>query len=185
LRGLRDKVGISYGLLGLAGVAAFRRQPARAARLWGAAEDLREATGVSLSPFERIHYNYEGYSANARSRLDEVAWATAWTEGRDMTPEEALEYALEQPTTPEPVAPPAKVETNYPAGLSTREVEVLRLVAAGRTSIQIAEKLCISARTVNAHLNSIYGKIGLSSRSPATRGSRSAATRFAVEHNLV
>ncbi len=184
LRGLRDKVGISYGLLGLAGVAALRRQPARAARLWGAAEALREATGVSLSPFERIQFNYEGYSANSRSWLDEVAWATAWAEGRDMTPEEALEYALEQPTTPEPVAP-AKVETNYPAGLSVREVEVLRLVAAGRTSVQIAEKLCISARTVNAHLNSIYGKIGLSSRSAATRGSRSAATRFAVEHNLV
>jgi non-specific serine/threonine protein kinase len=184
LQGFRDKVGVSYGLLGLAGVAALRRQPARAAKLWGAAEALRETTGLPLSPFERVHYNYEGHLADARSRLDEATWAAAWAEGRDMTPEEVLEYALEQPTALEPAAP-AKVQTDYPAGLSAREVEVLRLVATGRTSAQIASKLSISARTVNAHLNSIYGKLGFSSRSAPTRSSRSAATRFAVEHNLV
>jgi predicted ATPase/DNA-binding CsgD family transcriptional regulator len=184
MEGLGDKVGISYGLLGSAGVAALRRQPARAARLWGAAEALREVIGLHLSPFERLHYNYDGHLADARSRLEEVAWADAWAEGRDMTPEEAVEYALEQPTPPEPTTP-EQIQTDYPAGLSAREVEVLRLVATGRTSAQIAEELCISTRTVNAHLNSIYGKLGFNSGSTATRGSRSAATRFAVEHNLV
>jgi DNA-binding CsgD family transcriptional regulator len=185
LQGLRDKVGISYALLGMAGVATLRRQPARAARLWGAAEALREAIGLQLSPFDRVHYNYEGHSADARSQLDEEAWAAAWAEGRDMTPNEALEYALEQPTALEPAAAVVEVQANYPAGLSAREVEVLRLVAAGRTSAQIAETLSISARTVNAHLNSIYGKLGFNSGGAATRSARSAATRFAVEHNLV
>ena len=65
----------------------------------------------------------------------------------------------------------------YPAGLTTREVEVLRLVAAGLTDAQVAEHLVISVRTVNKHLTSIYNKLGVSSRA--------AATRFAVEHHLV
>jgi DNA-binding CsgD family transcriptional regulator len=53
---------------------------------------------------------------------------------------------------------------------------VLKLVASGLTNAQVAERLFISPRTVNAHLNSIYGKLGVSSRS--------AATRLAVEHGL-
>jgi len=56
-------------------------------------------------------------------------------------------------------------------------VEVLRCVAKGLTDAQIAEQLVISPRTVNTHLTSIYGKIQVSSRS--------AATRYAIEHQLV
>jgi len=62
------------------------------------------------------------------------------------------------------------------SGLSPRELEVLGLVAQGMTNAQVAERLFLSPRTVNAHLNSIYHKLGVSSRS--------AATRFAVEHGL-
>src|SRR2546430_10446724 len=50
----------------------------------------------------------------------------------------------------------------YPGGLTAREVEVLRLVAKGLTNIQVAEKLIISARTVHAHLSSIYSQLGIS-----------------------
>jgi DNA-binding NarL/FixJ family response regulator len=56
-------------------------------------------------------------------------------------------------------------------------VEVLRLVAQGLTDAQVAEQLVISPRTVNFHLASIYSKLGVSSRS--------AATRYAIEHQLV
>jgi len=70
----------------------------------------------------------------------------------------------------------AKTQANYPAGLSAREVEVLRLVAQGLTNEQIAEQLVISYRTVTTHLNSIYTKLAVNSPS--------AATRFAVEHHL-
>ena len=58
-----------------------------------------------------------------------------------------------------------------------REVDVLRLVAQGLTDAQVADKLVITRRTVNWYLTSIYGKIGVSSRS--------AATRYAFEHRLV
>ena len=61
-------------------------------------------------------------------------------------------------------------------GLTLREVEILKLVAAGMTNRQTAERLGLSIRTVDAHLRSIYAKLGIKSRS--------AATRYAVEHNL-
>ena len=67
-------------------------------------------------------------------------------------------------------------QLGHPAGLTDREVEVLRLVAQGLTDAEVAEQLFIARRTVNTHLTSIYTKLGV--------GSRAAATRFAVEHGL-
>ena len=63
------------------------------------------------------------------------------------------------------------------AGLTTREVEVLRLLAHGLTSTQIAERLVIGVTTVNFHVRSIYSKLGVTSRA--------TATRYAIEHHLV
>ena len=63
------------------------------------------------------------------------------------------------------------------AKLTVREVEVLRMIAMGLTDPQVAERLVISRRTVNAHLTSIYSKINVSTRS--------AATRYALENKLV
>ena len=65
----------------------------------------------------------------------------------------------------------------YPGELTLREVEVLRLLALGLTNAQIAERLVISPRTVNAHLRAMYSKL--------TVTSRTAATRYAIEHDLV
>jgi DNA-binding CsgD family transcriptional regulator len=90
-----------------------------------------------------------------------------------MSPERAVEYALQSPAA---TAGPA-TSSVYPAGLSAREVEVLRLVAEGMTNAQIAGELYISPRTVNAHLRSVYHKIGFSTRAEATR--------FASEHSLL
>lgn len=64
-----------------------------------------------------------------------------------------------------------------PAGLTAREVEVLVLLARGRTKQQIAAELSISAKTVNAHAEHIYGKLGVSSRG--------AAALFAMRHGLM
>ncbi|HEU0027914.1 MAG TPA: LuxR C-terminal-related transcriptional regulator [Ktedonobacterales bacterium] len=79
---------------------------------------------------------------------------------------------------PAPPAPPAPRETPEApqAGLTRREVEVLRLVAKGLTNAQVAQALVITPRTVNAHLTAIYAKIGVTSRS--------GAIRYALEHQL-
>ena len=170
LRGVKNQPGTVYGLQGLAGVAALRGEAARAARLWGAAEALREAIGYPASPFDRSHPDYEGLLAPARSRLGEAAWEAAQAEGRMMTPEEAIEYALSE----EEPAPSLKDDK---AGLSERELEVLRLVAEGLTDPQVAERLYVSRRTVGHHLSSIYRKLGAPSRA--------AAAKEAVERGLI
>ncbi len=100
-----------------------------------------------------------------------------------MSVEAAVEYALseEAPSTTTPSSAAAEQPTipapEHPSGLTSREVEVLGLVAEGLTSAQVAQRLFLSPRTVHRHLNSIYRKLGVSSRT--------AATRFALEHGLV
>ena len=91
-----------------------------------------------------------------------------------MTPEQV--FIAREPATIA-TSTPVKSPITYPDGLKAREVEVLRLVAQGLTNEQVAEQLVISPRTVNTHLTKIYGKIGVSSRS--------AATRYAMEHHLI
>ena len=77
--------------------------------------------------------------------------------------------------------PPGRDEqrggTARPGGLTRREVEVLALVATGRTNRQIAADLVISDKTVARHVSNIFAKLGVSSRS--------AATAYAYEHDLV
>jgi HD-GYP domain-containing protein (c-di-GMP phosphodiesterase class II) len=72
---------------------------------------------------------------------------------------------------------PAVPRQALPAGLSAREVEVLGLVAQGCSNAQIAERLVISRRTAEHHVQHIYTKIGVSSRA--------AAALFAMEHHLL
>ncbi len=64
----------------------------------------------------------------------------------------------------------------YPAGLTTREVEVLRLVTAGLSDAEVAGRLYLSQHTIKTHLRSIYNKLDVPSRT--------AAARFATEHGL-
>jgi predicted ATPase/DNA-binding CsgD family transcriptional regulator len=166
-------------LEGLACDAGAEGKAQRGARLFGATEALREAIGFSLEP--ALHRLEEPYLVGARSQLEESAWTEAWEAGRKMSMEAAVEYALseEEPsaahsnTTGQQSPSPAPEHT---AGLTSREVEVLGLVAAGMTSAKIAKELFLSPRTVEAHLTSIYHKLGVTSRA--------GATRFALEHGL-
>ena len=64
-----------------------------------------------------------------------------------------------------------------PAGLTDREVEVLRLIAEGLTNSEIASRLFLSVKTVSRHLSNIFTKVGVTSRA--------GATAFAFEHHLV
>jgi predicted ATPase/DNA-binding CsgD family transcriptional regulator len=159
---------------GLACAVAAQGQSLWAARLWGAASSLRAAIGATLPPV--ISALYQPFITAAS---DEAAFATAWTEGGTMIVETTpIDTLFHSPSSLAPPVPaPLPVKTVYPAGLTTREIEVLRWVAQGLTDIQVAEKLVISPRTVSTHLSSIYNKLGVSTRS--------AATRFAIENHLV
>jgi predicted ATPase/DNA-binding CsgD family transcriptional regulator len=165
-------------LEGLACTAAAEGEARKAARLFGATKALREATGFPLEPALRTLE--EPYLVGAHSQLEEGVWTEAWEEGGAMSMQTAIEYALaeEEPSTTSPALeqpPPSARE--HPAELTPREVEVLGLVAEGLTNPQVAQRLFLSPRTVQRHLNSVYRKLGVSSRT--------AATRLALEHGLL
>ncbi len=90
---LRDRWGIAMSLEGLAYVALALARRVQAARLWGGAERLREEIGCPLPPSERSRYDSQ--LAAARAAIDDdAAFDQAWKEGRTMTLEQAVEYAL-------------------------------------------------------------------------------------------
>jgi predicted ATPase/DNA-binding CsgD family transcriptional regulator len=174
---LSEKWVAAVYLVELGEVVAARQQLAWAAQLWGASEALRDACGIPIPLIERA--DYERSVSAARVHLGEKAFAAAWAEGRSMTSEQALaakgqKQSLQEASNRVPAALTPLL--TYPDGLTAREVEVLRLVAKGLTDAQVAETLVISPRTVHAHLSSIYSKLAITSRS--------AATRYAIEHHL-
>jgi tetratricopeptide (TPR) repeat protein len=89
---LGDRMIASESLEGMACIAAAEGEAERAARLFGAAKALREAVGYQHMPEEDAWR--EPYLATARSRLGEKAWEQALAEGRAMTLERAVAYAL-------------------------------------------------------------------------------------------
>jgi non-specific serine/threonine protein kinase len=149
-----------------ASLAGAEGRAARSARLWGAAESLREAIGAVLSPFER--HLYEPYIDVARARLDEPAWETAWTVGKALSLEEAIEHAL----SAEERAPPAFRVSQTGQVLTAREVEVLRLISSGASNKEIAEELSLSVHTVKRHVVNILHKLDVNSRARAVARAR-------------
>ena len=170
-------------------MVARRGDAGWAAQLWGVAETLGGATR-SVRPFDLFtlfttlgeHAEYERMKAAVRAELGEQAFAQAWAEGRTMTPEQVI-GVQGQPMSPDRTRTTARTNKHkslsptHPYGLSERELEVLRLVARGQSDAQVAQALVISPRTVNAHLRSIYSKLGITSRN--------AATHFALEQHLI
>jgi len=172
LQELNSRSDIPYPLEALALVAAVQGRHRRAAQLWGAASAMRDAVHALLPPSYQA--DYASHVARARATLGEAAFVTAWAEGRIMALEQALALATTEPAVEPAVPPPPSIQDRH--GLTPRELEVLRLVASGLSDAQIADRLVISPRTVGKHLQTIYSKLYLPSRS--------AATRWAIEHHL-
>jgi len=144
-------------------LSASQGQAARALRLAGAAAELRRAMGA------QFRLGWQRYLARrldlVRRDIDEGEAAAAWAEGEKMTLEGALAYALAEPSSEELRAPARRAG----GPLSARELEVLGLVAEGLTDARVAEGLHLSPRTVGRHLESIYRKLGVSSRTAAAK----------------
>lgn len=174
---LDNKWNIAWCLEGLAAVAATQGEPVRAVWFMSAAQALRESIGTPLPSLSQAMH--ELTFTTTRSQLGEQAFDATWAEGQTMAPEQTL-LSPEPMSVPEPplTAPSSLAVAAQPhAGLTGRELEVLRLLAQGLTSAQIAERLVIGRVTVNSHVRSIYSKLGITSRS--------AATRYALEHRLL
>ncbi|PWT83837.1 MAG: adenylate/guanylate cyclase domain-containing protein [Acidobacteria bacterium] len=89
-RALGDREVIAYLLEALSALVSSR--PLLAARIWGAAERLREQVGAPLSPKER--FRYDRMVASARAAGDDAVFNVAWQEGRGMPLDQAVEFAL-------------------------------------------------------------------------------------------
>jgi predicted ATPase/DNA-binding SARP family transcriptional activator/Tfp pilus assembly protein PilF len=89
----KDKSTIAFSLESFASIAVTQNDVPRAARLWGAAERLREDIGSPLPPSWRSRY--ERFVATAKEQCGETAWVRHWQEGRKMELDEAVHYALE------------------------------------------------------------------------------------------
>jgi non-specific serine/threonine protein kinase len=176
-----DRKGIAQAFEGLARVANISGDSTGAVRLLAAASRLRAAAGSRPAPTERAEI--ERVAAQVRSQLGESAFDSSWSEGSAAPSERILDEARAfkvSDAADTPDMPAVKPETTSLAdnfGLTAREREVLQLVTQGLTYVQMAEQLVISPRTVDTHLRSIYGKLGVTSRS--------AATRVALENHLI
>jgi ATP/maltotriose-dependent transcriptional regulator MalT len=169
-----DERSIALSLEGLADAVVSQGQLAWAVRLWSTAETVRDRIGVPMQPGMRAAYSRK--VTETRAQLGEQAFSAAWAAGRTMTPEQAsvvpYQASLSEPVPQALHAP----QPPAPTDLTAREREVLRLLARGLSNAQIAEELVVSLLTVKAHLRSIYSKLEVTSRS--------AATRYALEHHL-
>jgi non-specific serine/threonine protein kinase len=94
----------------------------------------------------------------ARERLGQTAFDAAWRSGRAMSVEDAVATALGHPPAD------ARPRARRPGGLTGREAQITGAVARGLTNREIAADLGISARTVDAHVQNILNKLGMSRR---------------------
>ena len=162
---LGDMWRVASVLEALAETAGARKRFELSARLFGAADVLRETIGAPVPPCERAEH--DRVTASVRARMGDEEFSRLRAEGRAMTLEEAFSRALE------PDISPATAQDV----LSAREAEVLGLVAEGLTDQEVAQRLYLSPRTVGQHLSSVYRKLGVRSRT--------AATRAATERGLI
>jgi DNA-binding CsgD family transcriptional regulator len=173
----RERWGLASELRSVTSVLAEGGQREAAARLCGSLDRLGAELGVILgSDWDALKRTADAL----RAGLGREAFAAACAAGAARPIEEVVRdvrAALEAIAYSAAPRRPAAERFAYPAELSEREVEVLRLVAAGLSNAEVADRLYVSRRTVDAHLQRIYGKLDVSTRA--------AATRFAVERGLV
>jgi DNA-binding CsgD family transcriptional regulator len=170
-------------LVSLGAIVALQKKYTWAVWLWGKAKALYKTRDefCKLAPHEWLltilgtNLFYSQVVETVRTQLGEQTFTAIWNEGETMTLEQLLVEPKSQVITTPCVS--KKTPGTYSDRLTPRERDVLRLLAQGMSSAQIAKQLVISLVTVNSHVRTIYSKLGVSSRS--------AATRYAMEHQLV
>jgi predicted ATPase/DNA-binding CsgD family transcriptional regulator len=142
----------------LAAVAADEGQHERAAQLAGAAAGLHDQVGARPPAASPVRAPLAGRWARA---VATGPGRRAFEKGRSMDLDQAVRYALDEAELPTPPADSA-LRTSTP--LTRRQLQIARLVAHGHTNREIADRLFISERTAEGHVEQIRNKLGFSSR---------------------
>jgi DNA-binding NarL/FixJ family response regulator len=135
--------------------------------------------------------DYQRTEADARAHLGRERFATCWAAGANMSFEGAVEYALAvdetsasdtllQAGSQAAASADDRVEALARVPLSAREREVVTLIAAGFSNREIAERLVLSVRTVERHIENVYNRLGIQGKA-----GRAIVTAYAVRHGLI
>ena len=169
-----DVISLAYGSAALKAAAAFAH---------GRVELAADQVPVALASLRRAWELWQAAdcpfeAAEARRALGLACRAAGDAEGAELALSSSLAAFERLGATAESARTAELMGARRPAaGLTAREVEVLRLVAAGKSNREIAAELYLSVKTVARHLSNIFCKIDVSSRT--------AATAFAYEHRLI
>ena len=146
---------VPFALDCLACSAAEAGNHLSAARLFGASDAARQT--MSLVRFKIFDEGDEATIAAVRDALGENDFDAAWAEGAALSIEEATAYALRGRGE-------RKRATSGWGSLTRAELDVVKLVSEGLANKEVAARLFVSPRTVQAHLTHVYTKLGLTSR---------------------
>jgi non-specific serine/threonine protein kinase len=163
-----ERSGVAECLVGLASLAARARMGEHGVRMVAAADAIRAALGVSLSPQNREQQ--DRLLADLRRGMTADAFNAAWQAGAGLPLVDAVslgaEAATELASSPA-AAPEPQASAGDAVGLTKREREVLRLIVEGQSDKEIGEALFISHRTAMTHVLNILNKLGVNSRTAA------------------
>lgn len=149
-------------LEGMAQIAEVLQRPALAARLFGCGHAWRQTYGLGRFYFYEVEHSRSLTRAQEQISPDE--WHTNYMAGWQLGPEQAIEEGRRAGTELAQVA-----AVHAASGLSGRQREIVRLVAQGLSNADVAARLVVSRRTVEAHLRSIYETLGVATRMAAVR----------------
>jgi ATP/maltotriose-dependent transcriptional regulator MalT len=174
---LGDRRGVAASLAGLAGLAVVQGHTVQAAQLLGAAKRLLDDIAAHL--FLDDQREYEHHLESVRTQLDAPTFDRAWAEGQSMSMEQAAAFALEERRTPIEATPVERMDEPeaahpqpLPDPLTTRELEVLHLMAQGMSNREIADRLVLAVGTVKWYGSQICSKLQVQNRVQAIARAR-------------
>jgi predicted ATPase/DNA-binding CsgD family transcriptional regulator len=159
---LGDILGMAYPLDGAAWIAAAQGRHARAAWILGAADPVWRIASGRLAGNPGLEACHAAAEQTARTTLGEGLYLATYRKGAEWPLPEIVRLVIDDADDLPELADPATAIVR--PVLTSREGEIAVLVAAGLSNREIGERLVISKRTVDAHIEHIYSKVGVSSR---------------------
>ena len=158
-----DLLGIVLAIEVLAWTAAAQRRWEQAATMLGSAQSIWRTVGFPMFGSRHFGAPHGDCVAKTREALGDEPFEAAFERGREFGLEEAIAYALGDDCPADPLEDPVPAAAPDRV-LTGREQEVAALIADGLTNQEIADRLIISRRTAEGHVNRILRKLGFDSR---------------------